>query len=82
MRFKTLYKLAEAFCLAYALLFALVFAKPANADELYASIRGTVVDQSGAVLPEVRVVVTNVGTGVSKTTVSNSSGAFAFCNFR
>jgi Carboxypeptidase regulatory-like domain len=64
--------------LAVALLFGMVFATPANADELYASIRGTVTDQSGAVVPDVNVTAINVATGVSKTLVSNKDGAFSF----
>jgi len=78
MRFRTSYKLAVAFCLASTLTFTLMLATPANADELYASIRGSVVDQSGAVMPGINVTATNVATGVSKTTATNTSGAFVF----
>jgi len=78
MRFRTSYNVAMAFGLAFALMFALMVATPANADELYASIRGTVVDQSGAVLPGINVMATNVATGVSKTTATNTTGAFVF----
>jgi hypothetical protein len=60
------------------LAFTLVCTIPANADELYASIRGTVTDQSGAVMPEVSVTATNVATGVSKIVACNKDGAFAF----
>ena len=78
MQFRTLYKGAATFCLAFALIFALLFAIPANADELYASIRGTVVDQSGAVLFGVNVTATNLATGLFRTTATNASGAFSF----
>ncbi|HTS37515.1 MAG TPA: TonB-dependent receptor [Candidatus Solibacter sp.] len=39
-------------------------------------IRGTVTDPSGALVPGVTVVVTNVDTGVSKTLVTNSAGIY------
>jgi hypothetical protein len=64
--------------LALGLLCGIVFTTPANADELYASIRGTVTDQSGAVVPDVNVTAINEATGVSKAVVSNRDGAFSF----
>jgi hypothetical protein len=42
------------------------------------SVAGTVMDQSGAVLPGATVTLTNVGTGQAMTTVSNETGAFTF----
>ena len=44
------------------------------------SISGTARDQSGAVLPGVTVTVTHTGTGGTRTTVSNESGAYALPN--
>jgi carboxypeptidase family protein len=65
-------------CLAlFSLLMMSIFCTlPASADELYASIRGTVTDQSGALVPEARITVTNVATGLSKTATSKD-GEFA-----
>jgi len=50
----------------------------AMADELYGKIRGTVTDPSGAVVPKVAVVETNVGTGIARETVTAGDGSFEF----
>src|SRR6202521_4602698 len=50
----------------------------ARADNLYASIRGTVTDPTGAVVSGATLTATNAGTGILYTTTSNSSGAFTF----
>jgi len=39
-------------------------------------IQGTIVDSSGAVIPNVRVVVTNVSTGVSRDVLTSDVGIF------
>ena len=44
------------------------------------AINGTIHDESGAVLPGVTVTATNTGTGVTRTTVSNETGAYALPN--
>ena len=43
-------------------------------------ISGTARDQSGAVLPGVTITVTHTGTGATRTSVSNESGAYALPN--
>ena len=48
------------------------FAQSTNAGD----IRGTVTDPSGALIPGVKVTVTNVNTGVTKTFVTNDSGIY------
>ena len=44
------------------------------------SISGTARDQSGGVLPGVTITVTHTGTGATRTTVSNESGAYSLPN--
>ena len=43
-----------------------------------ASLRGTVTDQSGAVIVGAKVTLTNTGTGISRTTTSGSDGGYLF----
>ncbi|HWP99228.1 MAG TPA: TonB-dependent receptor [Vicinamibacterales bacterium] len=49
---------------------------PAAAQQQLAAIQGTITDQTGAVLPGVTVVVTNVATGISRTTTTNEVGVY------
>ena len=63
--------LVVAFVLGFAL------TQPAYADNLYASIRGTVVDPTGAVVPDAKLTATNVATGLSYSTTSGKDGLFA-----
>ena len=48
----------------------------AVADELYARVRGTVMDATGATVPGVDVTATNTGTHISKATQSAADGSF------
>ena len=58
-------------------LFAMSWAAPAYAQSTNAGdIRGTVTDQSGALVPEVTVTVLNVDTGVAKDYVTNHDGVY------
>src|SRR6266481_9880770 len=50
----------------------------AKADNLYASIRGRVLDAGGGVMPDVRITATNIGTGVSYSAVSENQGTYSF----
>jgi Carboxypeptidase regulatory-like domain len=68
-----------AFFLALGLVCGMaVWTTPAHADNLYASIRGTVVDPSGAVVPGAKLTARNVTTGLSYTVTSSQDGLFAF----
>jgi len=60
------------------LLCAFVATPPAQADNLYASIRGTVTDPSGAVVPDAKMTATNIATGLSYNVTSDKDGLFAF----
>jgi Carboxypeptidase regulatory-like domain len=55
-----------------------IWTPSAHADNLYASIRGTVADQSGAVVPDAKLTATNIATGLSYSTTSSKDGLFAF----
>ncbi len=50
----------------------------AKADNLYASIRGRVADQSGAAIPGATVKATHVSTGTVTSTTSRDDGTFVF----
>ena len=45
-----------------------------------AQIAGTVKDQTGAVLPGVEVTVTQTGTGIARTAVTNETGSYVLSN--
>ena len=64
-----------ATCLA-SLAVTLVLAGPAAAQDFRGGIRGTITDSTGAVLPGVSVTVTNPGTGIAQTVVTDSKGLF------
>ena len=64
--------------LALGFVFGLVWTTPASADNLYASIRGTVVDPSGAVVPDAKLTATNVATGINYHETSSKDGLFTF----
>lgn len=45
-----------------------------------ATLVGTITDSSGAVVPDAEVILTNLGTGISTTTHSSSSGEYTISN--
>src|SRR5579872_6430197 len=44
------------------------------------TLSGTVMDSTGAVVPNAQVTVTNLGTGIARTTVTNDSGFYGIPN--
>jgi hypothetical protein len=56
------------------------FATSALAQSASGSIQGTVLDPSGALIPQAQVTITNAN-GFSRTLTSDSIGAFALPNF-
>ncbi|MBZ5564251.1 MAG: carboxypeptidase-like regulatory domain-containing protein [Acidobacteriia bacterium] len=62
--------------LILAAVIGLVAAGSAKADDVYGRIRGEVTDPTGAVVPNAKVTVTNVGTGVSKTILTGPNGTY------
>lgn len=63
--------------LALVAALALFRAAPATAQVTTAEVSGVVTDASGAVLPGATVTATNVGTGITRSTVSNEKGRYA-----
>ena len=64
--------------MVWGVLFTLAMTDMVMAQMLTARIRGTVVDQSGAVIPGAKVTATNTGTGISKELISENDGSFEF----
>ena len=58
-------------CLTVAIAFGSLFAQ-----EFRGTIGGTVTDSTGAVVPEVTIVITNINTTVAVTTVTASNGTY------
>src|SRR5215471_747666 len=63
-----------------ALLGAGVLVQPASAQVLYGSVVGTIEDQSGAVVPNATVTITNKQTGVTRETASDAGGRYSVVN--
>lgn len=61
-----------------AMLFVLFAALCAHGQTELGTIRGVVMDQSGAILPHVQVTLTNQETNTPQTVLSNSEGAYEF----
>ncbi len=56
----------------------LVAVQPALADNLYGSIRGTVIDPSGAAMAGAIITATNTDTGIVRRETTNQTGGFVF----
>ena len=57
-------------------LFVLVFALPSNAQETLGAITGTVIDTSGAVIPNATVKAVNLATNLEVVAHTNSNGSY------
>src|SRR5712691_4824181 len=66
----------ESLALAIALV-GLLWTLPANAQVATGTISGTVMDNTGAVLPGVTIVVENQDTSISRTLVTNEAGGYS-----
>jgi hypothetical protein len=51
-----------------------------RAQSFYGSVVGTVTDDSGAVVPDATVTITNIGTNDVRTTKADATGAYRFIN--
>lgn len=60
--------------------FAFMFCATGRSQSTAGSVDGIVTDQSGAVLPNATVTVTNESTGEVRVVVTNSAGAYSFPN--
>lgn len=62
------------------LVLGLLVVTSAKADNLYAKIQGTVLDPAGAILANVKLTATNVGTNISYSAVTSADGTYVFLN--
>ncbi|HLH31814.1 MAG TPA: carboxypeptidase-like regulatory domain-containing protein, partial [Terriglobia bacterium] len=67
---------------ALCVIISVLFASQAVAQNVNATVGGTVVDSTGAVLPGATVTITGIDTGVKTTTISNESGAYQFSSLQ
>jgi hypothetical protein len=58
------------------LMLLVVFGPPISAQEAGGRVIGVVTDPSGSVIPNAKVTVTNVETGISSETVTNGDGTY------
>src|SRR5918999_733860 len=62
------------------LMLCVLSAAGAHAQSTFATLTGTITDQSGGALPGATVTVTNVATGLVRTTSTSSSGEYQLTN--
>jgi hypothetical protein len=62
--------------LIFVILFALVWGAGTRAQDISASIHGTVVDESGGTVSGAKVTAVNTDTGLQRTAVTNSQGTY------
>ena len=78
---KSLFKVSLALALAIPVAIA-ILGTPVlmQAQAISGDLLGVVTDSTGAVVPNVQVVATNIGTGAKTTTTTNSGGEYHFIN--
>src|SRR5882762_5427238 len=69
-----------AVCLAAVLILVILSSAPSSAQVSGATLSGTITDSSGGVVPDSRVVITNVATGVITNVTTNSDGFYTAAN--
>ena len=62
------------------LILAMTCVRPANAQVAGASLSGTIMDPSGAIVPNAQIVITDVNTGVARNVASTSAGFYVAPN--
>lgn len=67
---------------AVLLLAGIISLPAAHAQSVYGTIVGSVRDTSGAALPSVTITVTNTGTGLVRTTITDAVGAYTLPNLQ
>ena len=73
-------KCVHSLGLALLLLVLNFAATTARAQALYGSITGTIIDASGAIIPNAAVVLTNQGTAATQTATSDAQGQYTVLN--
>jgi hypothetical protein len=68
----------HTFVLTVALTLIGVIVPSIHAQNNYGAVRGRVTDDSGAVVPNAKVVLTNDGTEIARTTLTNQAGDYFF----
>jgi outer membrane receptor protein involved in Fe transport len=80
MNMHTIFRNARLFSVL-ALMIAL-FTLPAMAQRADGTLRGTVTDTQGAVVPNAKVIAINTSTGVSASTTTTSAGSYSIPNLQ
>ncbi|GGA58228.1 hypothetical protein GCM10011507_07000 [Edaphobacter acidisoli] len=78
-RFRLFTSLRKLYALPLIVLISLS-SMSGHAQVLYGTLVGNVTDSAGLPVPSATVVATNMATGISKTTVTDSSGAYRLTN--
>jgi hypothetical protein len=64
-------------CVAFILIGEVTMLRCGNAQSAFTAINGTITDQSAAQIPDVRIVLSNVDTGIQRIASSGSAGTYS-----